>query len=90
MFTLRASGKKWPSEPRLLFSVSRSSKVNGAPFLAYHSTSKLVKAVLPTPPLPPWVKTIRLVVKSVDDWHVGQFDLFCCVHLLVLYGSVNS
>ena len=48
--------KKCLSEPRALFSVSRSSKVTGISFAANHSAKATMTPVLPTPPLPPIVK----------------------------------
>ena len=51
--------KKCLSEPRALFSVSRSSRVTGISFAANHSARATMTPVLPTPPLPPIVKTTR-------------------------------
>ena len=44
-----------------LFSVSISISTTGVLCAAYHSTSIVAKAVLPVPPLPPWVNTTRLI-----------------------------
>ena len=51
--------KKCFREPRALFSVSRSSSVTGISFAANHSARATMTPVLPTPPLPPMVKTTR-------------------------------
>ena len=51
--------KKCLSEPRALFSVSRSSNVTGISFAANHSARATMTPVLPTPPLPPIEKTTR-------------------------------
>src|SRR6185312_1365226 len=54
MFTLGdCSPKKCASEPRALFSVSRSSSVTGISFSSNHSARPAITLVLPTPPLPP-------------------------------------
>jgi hypothetical protein len=52
--------KKCFNEPRALFSVSRSSRVTGISFASNHSARATMTPVLPTPPLPPIVKTTRL------------------------------
>src|SRR5271166_1988478 len=61
MFTLATDPlKKCLSDPRALFSVSRSSSVNGISLASNHSARTTIRLVLPTPPLPPMVKTTRL------------------------------
>jgi hypothetical protein len=45
--------KKWVSDPRALFSVSRSSSFTGMLFSWNHSAKAVITLVLPTPPLPP-------------------------------------
>ncbi len=57
--------KKCCKEPRALFSVSRSSKVTGISFASNHSARATITPVLPTPPLPPIVKTTRFVLPFV-------------------------
>src|SRR5215469_6578781 len=66
MFTLVTDPlKKCFNDPRALFSVSRSSSVNGISCASNHSAKATISPVLPTPPLPPMVKTMRLFVFSV-------------------------
>src|SRR6267378_1786594 len=66
MFTLATDPlKKCLSEPRALFSVSRSSSVNGISLVSNHSARATIRPVLPTPPLPPMVKTTRLFFRWV-------------------------
>src|SRR6266851_2104909 len=65
MFTLATDPlKKCLSEPRALFSVSRSSSVNGISLASNHSARATIRPVLPTPPFPPIVKTTRLFFAS--------------------------
>src|SRR5262249_60153939 len=66
MFTLVTDPlKKCFNDPRALFSVSRSSSVNGISCTSNHSAKATINPVLPTPPLPPIVKTMRLFVFPV-------------------------
>src|SRR5712671_2642802 len=65
MFTLVTDPlKKCFNDPRVLFSVSRSSSVNGISLASNHSARATIRPVLPTPPLPPIVKTTRLFFAS--------------------------
>src|SRR5580692_2678268 len=65
--------KKCVSDPRALFSVSRSSSLTGMPFSWNHSAKPVIKLVLPTPPLPPMERTTRFPTAGAAAGDSGIF-----------------
>src|SRR5215831_4690581 len=80
MLTLGARApKKWASEPRALFSESKSSSWAGISLASNHSVSAAIRLVLPTPPLPPIERITRFSAVSAGT---PRPSLFCCDFML--------
>src|ERR1700733_9335667 len=76
--------KKCVSEPRALFSVSRSSIFIGIWFTSNHSANPTMTLVLPTPPLPPMDKMTRFsAIATVGESPAGSMPL-CFVKVIHL------
>ena len=67
MLSFSASGMKFWSPLLFEFSTSKSKSIGSMPLVRYQAARLMAISVLPTPPLPPWVKTTRIGGSVVLD-----------------------